>query len=172
MRQDARTPDGGPAASSPEFLARDLLDTHGIEGALLNCFDAGGLLSAQTSTEETIVLASRVQRLLYRRMAQRRSPTEVCTCRAYPGPRVIGNGSPPYRQASSGRSGLYPACQRADGAPLLLADLRGLRGARASVYVHVTGIESIFSGTPTLAMGTAAPTSSATRRCRKWAWRA
>jgi hypothetical protein len=44
VRQDARTPDGGPAASSPEFL--------------LNCFDAGGLLSAQTSTEESIVLAA------------------------------------------------------------------------------------------------------------------
>ena len=48
VRRDC-APDGGLPASSPEYLVRDLLETHGIEGALLNCFDAGGLLSAQAS---------------------------------------------------------------------------------------------------------------------------
>jgi predicted TIM-barrel fold metal-dependent hydrolase len=58
VRQDARTPDGGPSASDARYLVRDLLEEQGIEGALLNCFDAGGLLSAQASTEESIVLAT------------------------------------------------------------------------------------------------------------------
>ena len=58
VRQDARTPEGLPPASSPNFLLHDLLDTHAIDGVLLNCFEAGGLLSAQASTEESIVLAA------------------------------------------------------------------------------------------------------------------
>ena len=58
VRQDARTPEGLPPASSAEFLVHDLLEAHAIDGALLNCFEAGGLLSVQASTEESIVLAA------------------------------------------------------------------------------------------------------------------
>src|SRR5437868_4244909 len=63
VRRDARTPDGGAAASNPDYLVRDLLATHGIEGALLNCFDAGGLLSRQAlSAEERTQHAQRIAR--------------------------------------------------------------------------------------------------------------
>src|SRR5262245_1301530 len=58
VRQDARGPDGGPSASAPGCLVNDLLYAHSIEGALLNCFDAGGLISAQSSTEKSIVFAA------------------------------------------------------------------------------------------------------------------
>ena len=58
VRQDARTPEGLPPASSPQHLVADLIEKHEISGALLNCFEAGGLLSVQASTEESIVLAA------------------------------------------------------------------------------------------------------------------
>lgn len=155
VRQDARTPDGGPAASSPEFLARDLLDRHGIEGALLNCFDAGGLLSAQTSTEESIVLAAAyndyfIEEWLYvdRRLKYAPAvPTQDPVSSAAE-VRRIGEHSQvaavfiPLVNVLMGHRyywPIYEACEEL-GLP---------------VYVHVTGIESIFAGTPTLAMGTA-----------------
>ena len=40
-RHDARTPNGGPPGSDPEYLRRDLLDTHGISTAVLTSLQAG-----------------------------------------------------------------------------------------------------------------------------------
>ena len=155
VRQDARTPGGGPAASSPEFLVSDLLDTHGIEGALLNCFDAGGLLSAQSSTEESIVLAtayndyflqewlSADQRLKYAPAVPTQDPVSSAAevRRVGEHPQVAAIFIPLVNVLMGHRYywPIYEACEEL-GLP---------------VYVHVTGIESIFVGTPTLAMGTA-----------------
>jgi hypothetical protein len=52
VRQDARTPQGGPAGSCSGYLIGDLLDRHAIEGALLNCFDAGGLSRPSPGTRD------------------------------------------------------------------------------------------------------------------------
>ena len=155
VRQDARTPDGGPAASSPEFLVRDLLDTHGIEGALLNCFDAGGLLSAQASTEESIVLASAYNRYFVEEW--------LSVDRRLKYAPAVPTQDPVSSAAEIRRVGKHPQV-----AAIFIPLVNVLMGHRyywpiyeaceelaLPVYVHVTGIESIFSGTPTLAMGTA-----------------
>jgi uncharacterized protein len=154
VRRDARTPDGGAAASNPDYLVRDLLDTHGIEGALLNCFDAGGLLSAQASTEESIVLAvayndyfieewlSADKRLKYAPAV----PTQDPVASAAEIRRVGKHGQvaaifvPLVNMLMGHRYywPIYEACQEL-GLP---------------VYIHVTGIESIFCGTPIMGMGT------------------
>ena len=155
VRRDARTPDGGPAASCPEFLVRDLLDTHRIEGALLNCFDAGGLLSAQSSIEESIVLAAAYNdyflkewlgtdhRLRYAPAVPTQDPVSSAAevRRVGEHPQVAAIFIPLINVLMGHRYywPIYEACE----------DLR------LPVYVHVTGIESIFAGTPTLAMGTA-----------------
>jgi uncharacterized protein len=155
IRRDATVPDGGPAASSPEFLVRDLLEAHGIEGVLLNCFDAAGLLSAQTSTEESIVLAtayndyfveewlSTDRRLKYAPAVPTQDPASSAAeiRRVGKHPQVAAISIPLVNVLMGHRYywPIYEACEELS----------------LPVYVHVTGIESIFSGTPTLAMGTA-----------------
>jgi uncharacterized protein len=155
VRQDARTPDGGPSASSPEYLVRDLLDKHGIEGAVLNCFDAGGLLSAQSSTEESIVLASAYndyfieewlsvdRRLKYAPAVPTQDPASSSAevRRIGKHPQVVAIFIPLVNVLMGHRYywPIYEACVE----------------LALPIYVHVTGIENIFSGTPTLAMGVA-----------------
>ena len=155
VRQDARTPDGGPAASSAAFLAHDLLDAQGIEGTLLNCFDAGGLLSAQAGIEESIVLATAYndyfieewlsvdRRLKYAPAVPTQDPASSAAeiRRIGKHPQVVAVFIPLVNVLMGHRYywPIYEACEEL-GLP---------------VYNHVTGIESIFSGTPTLAMGTA-----------------
>ena len=153
VRRDC-APDGGPPASSPEYLVRDLLETHGIEGALLNCFDAGGLLSAQASTEESIVIASAYndyfinewlgvdRRLKYAPAVPTQDPVAAAAeiRRLGKHPQVAAIYVPLVNVLMGHRYywPIYEACE----------DL-GL-----PVYIHVTGIESIFGGTPTMGMGT------------------
>lgn len=155
VRQDCRTPDGQPAASNPQFLAQDLLDAQGIEGALLNCFDAAGLLSAQSSIEESIVLAtayndyfieewlSADRRLKYAPAVPAQDPAssadEIRRIGKHP---QIAAVSVPLVNMLMGHRYYWPIYQACSDLAL-------------PVYVHVTGIESIFSGTPTLAMGVA-----------------
>jgi uncharacterized protein len=154
VRQDARTPDGGPAGSGPDFLVRDLLDAHGIEGVLLNCFDAGGLLSAQSGIEESIVLAAAYndyfleewlsvdRRLRYAPAMPTQDPASSAAevRRVGKHPQVAAIFLPLVNVLMGHRYywPIYEACE----------DL-GL-----PVYAHVTGIESIFAGTPTMGMGT------------------
>ena len=153
VRRDC-APDGGPPASSPRILVRDLLETHGIEGALLNCFDAGGLLSAQASTEESIVIASAYndyfinewlgvdRRLKYAPAVPTQDPVAAAAeiRRLGKHPQVAAIYVPLVNVLMGHRYywPIYEACE----------DL-GL-----PVYIHVTGIESIFGGTPTMGMGT------------------
>jgi uncharacterized protein len=153
VRRDC-APDGGPPASSPAYLVRDLLEAHGIEGALLNCFDAGGLLSSQASTEESIVIAAAYndyfidewlgvdRRLRYAPAVPTQDPVAAAAeiRRVGKHPQVAAIYVPLVNVLMGHRYywPIYEACQ----------DL-GL-----PVYLHVTGIESIFSGTPTMGMGT------------------
>ena len=132
----------------PDYLVRDLLETHGIEGALLNCFDAGGLLSAQASTEESIVLAaayndyfieewlSADKRLKYAPAVPTQDPVASAAeiRRVGKHAQVAAIFVPLVNMLMGHRYywPIYEACQ----------DL-GL-----PVYIHVTGIESIFCGTP------------------------
>ena len=154
----------------PTIWSRDLLETHGIEGALLNCFDAGGLLSAQASTEESIVLAaayndyfieewlSADKRLKYAPAVPTQDPVASAAeiRRVGKHPQVAAIFVPLVNMLMGHRYywPIYEACQEL-GLP---------------VYIHVTGIESIFCGTPTWGWGRSTPTSSAMRPSRRWAW--
>ena len=155
VRQDACAPDGGPSGSDPQYLVKDLLDAHCIEGALLNCFDAGGLISAQSSTEESIVLAAAYNdyfieewlsvdpRLKYAPAVPTQDPASSAAevRRIGQHPQVAAVFIPLVNVLMGHRYywPIYEACEQ----------------LRLPIYLHVTGIESIFSGTPTLAMGTA-----------------
>lgn len=154
IREDARTPDGLPPASSPEYLVQDLLEKHGVDGALLNCFEAGGLLSAQASTEESIILATAYNDLLLeewlsvdRRLRYAPAVPTQDPAAAAAEVRRIGRHPQvaaifvPLVDVLMGHRyywPIYEACQDLD----------------LPVFIHVTGIESIFSGTPTMGPGT------------------
>lgn len=154
VRQDAVTPEGLPPASSPQFLVHDLLDTHAIDGALLNCFEAGGLLSAQASTEESIVLAAAYndlfleewlpvdRRLRYAPAVPTQDPGAAAAeiHRVGRHPQVAAIFIPLVDVLMGHRYywPIYEACQAHD----------------LPIFIHVTGIESIFSGTPTMGPGT------------------
>ena len=102
VRQDARAPDGGPSASDPGYLVKDLLDAHSIEGALLNGFVAGGLISAPVKHGGEHCTRRGLQRLFHRGMVERRSPAEVRTCGTHPGSSVLGGGGAAHRPAPAG----------------------------------------------------------------------
>ena len=154
VRQDARTPDGGPSASDARYLVRDLLEEQGIEGALLNCFDAGGLLSAQASTEESIVLAKAYNdyfmeewlpvdpRLKYAPAVPTQDPVAAAAeIRRLGKHAQVAAIFVPLVNVQMGHRYYWPIYEAC-------ADLD------LPVYVHVTGIESISAGTPTMGAGT------------------
>jgi predicted TIM-barrel fold metal-dependent hydrolase len=58
IRSDAAPPGGGPGGSDPKFVAADLLDRWGIDVAVLNSIQVGGLVSALTGPDESIALAA------------------------------------------------------------------------------------------------------------------
>ena len=130
VRQDARTPEGLPPASSPQYLVADLIEKHNISGALLNCFEAGGLLSVQAEHGGEHRAGCRLQRSLHRGVAERRQAPQVRCRGADAGSGRGRRRDQARRQAPSGVRDLHPPRRFDDGPSLLLADLRGLPGAR------------------------------------------
>ena len=57
-RHDARTPDGGPPGSDPEYMRRDLLDAHGISTAVLTSLQAGQFGTVSSGPDESAVIVS------------------------------------------------------------------------------------------------------------------
>ncbi len=57
-RQDARTPEGKPPGSDPEYLRRDLLDKHGISIALLTSLQAGQFGTVSSGPDESQIIVS------------------------------------------------------------------------------------------------------------------
>ena len=154
VRQDARTPEGLPPASSPQYLVADLIETHNISGALLNCFEAGGLLSVQASTEESIVLAAAYDDLFIEEWLSVDKRLKYAAAVPTQDPGRGRRRDQAGRQASSGVRDLHPPRRFDDGPSLLLADLRGLPGARPAVLHPCHRHRSIFTGTPTMGPGT------------------
>jgi predicted TIM-barrel fold metal-dependent hydrolase len=57
-RHDAKTPDGKPPGSDPEYLRRDLLDSHGISIAVLTSLQAGQYGTVTSGPDESAVIVS------------------------------------------------------------------------------------------------------------------
>lgn len=55
-RHDAKTPDGKPPGSDPEYMRRDLLDAHGISIALLTSLQAGQYGTVTSGPDESQVI--------------------------------------------------------------------------------------------------------------------
>jgi uncharacterized protein len=58
VRSDASPPGGGPGGSDVDYLIKDLLDSHGIDAAILNCLQTATICAALGSADESIVLAT------------------------------------------------------------------------------------------------------------------
>jgi len=154
VREDARTAEGLPPASTPENVVRELLEAHNIDGALLNCFEAGALLSAQASTEESIVLASAYNDLFIEEWLSADRRLKFAP--------AVPTQDPMAAAAEIRRIGRHPQV-----AAIFIPLVDMLMGHRyywpiyeactdhgLPVFIHVTGIESIYSGTPTMGPGT------------------
>jgi predicted TIM-barrel fold metal-dependent hydrolase len=58
IRTDTRTPKGGVGGSDAVFMTSHLLDSHGVDAAILNCLQAGALAAVLAGPDESIVLTS------------------------------------------------------------------------------------------------------------------
>jgi hypothetical protein len=172
VRRDARTPDGGAAASNPDYLVRDLLETHGIEGALLNCFDAGGLLSAQASTEESIVLATAYNDYFIDEW--------LCADKRLKYAPAVATQDPVASAAEIRRVGKHaqvaaifvPLVNMLMGHRYYWPSTRPARNSACRSTSTSPASKASSAGHPSWEWGRSIPTSSAMRPSRKWAWRA
>lgn len=57
-RMDARTPEGKPPGSDPDYLRKDLLDQHGISLAVLTSLQAGQFSAVTSGPDESAIITS------------------------------------------------------------------------------------------------------------------
>lgn len=147
-RDDARTPDGKPAASDPAYLVSELLDGNHIGTAILNNLQIGGICAALGSVDEGIVLASAFndffidrwlpvdKRLRFAITVPTQDPNAGAAeiRRLGKHPQVVAVALPLINILMGNRHywPIYEAAQE-HGLPIL---------------VHATGTDSIFQGTP------------------------
>lgn len=73
LNPDARTPDGGPAASDPKFLAKDLLDRYGIDlGLLITMEPAAAAVASHQADHSAAVVGAYNDYMLDRWVADKR----------------------------------------------------------------------------------------------------
>jgi predicted TIM-barrel fold metal-dependent hydrolase len=153
-RLDARGPKGGVAGSDPHYLIADLLDGNGIEMALLNCIQAGAVSAALSGAEESVVLARAYndffleewlpldKRLRFAPTVPVQDPEaamqEIRRVGRHPQVAAI---SLPLLNIQMGNRWYWPIYAAAQEMDL-------------PIYLHVTGIESLISGTPQITAGT------------------
>jgi predicted TIM-barrel fold metal-dependent hydrolase len=152
-RMDARGPRGGVAGSDPQYLIADLLDANGVDIALLNCIQAGAVCSALSQVEESIVLATAYNDFflqewlpLDRRLRFAATVPSQDPAAAAEEIRRVGRHdqvaaiSLPLVNVQMGNRYYWPIYAAAEEMGL-------------PIYLHVTGIESVIHGTPTISAG-------------------
>ena len=58
LRADAVPPEGGPAGSNPDFIKQDLLQSHGIDVAVMTSLQAGTVATVLAGPDESVVLCA------------------------------------------------------------------------------------------------------------------
>lgn len=153
VREDARSPDGEIAGSNPHFLVKDLIETHGISAALLNCLQTGALCAILAGAEESIVLASAFNdffieewlpidpRLKFAPTVPTQDPiaavAEIRRIGAHP---QIVAVSLPLINVLMGNRYYWPIYAAAEEMDL-------------PIFIHVTGTESVYHGAPVIGAG-------------------
>jgi uncharacterized protein len=153
VREDARSPDGKVAGSNPQFLVQDLIETHGISAALLNCLQTGALCTILSGAEESIVLASAFNdffieewlpvdpRLKFAPTVPTQDPAagaaEIRRIGAHP---QIVAVSLPLINVLMGNRYYWPIYAAAEDMNL-------------PIFIHVTGTESVYHGAPVIGAG-------------------
>ncbi len=153
VRDDARTPDGGPGGSDPRHMIAELIEPHGISAVLLNCIQAGALCAVFAGVEESLVLASAVNdhfveewlpidsRLKYALLVPTQDPVAAAeeVRRHGKHPQVVAVYMPLINVLMGNRYywPIYAAAQEM-GLP---------------IFLHVTGTEGIYNGAPAIGPG-------------------
>ena len=129
-RVDAWPPGGGPPASDLAFTQQQLLDAWDVEAAILNpLLGIGEMLNLELGRRD----GARLERLAGRRVARPGPAPARLDHRRLRGRARRGRGDRPARTRPALRAGADAlAHDRAARAPPVLADLRGLRAARAA----------------------------------------
>ena len=154
LRSDAKTPDGGPGGSDPEYIKVDLLEKHGIDCAILNCLQPGAMAAALAGPDESVVLCSAFNDFFLDRWQLSGSgplrlamsvPVQDPLAGAAEIRRLAKNPaiaavSLPLLNIRMGNRHYYPIYEEAQrcGLPIL---------------VHLTGADSIYYGAPHTAVG-------------------
>ena len=131
LRGDAHSPDGAYPGADPAFTAQQLLDTHGIDRAVLIGGEVLGL-GAMPDPDAAALIASAYNDWLAATWLGRRRPLPRHPRRRGAGSAARGQGDPPRRERRAVRRRPDAADQHLDGAAALLPDLRGRGRVRAA----------------------------------------
>jgi predicted TIM-barrel fold metal-dependent hydrolase len=153
VREDARNEAGAVGGSDPAFLARDLIDAHGIETVVLNSLQTGALCATFASIDESIVIASAANdyfieewlphdaRFTYAAVVPSQDPAAGAReiRRIGANPQVSAIALPPIATLLGNRyfHPIYEAAQEFD----------------LPIFLHVTGTDSIYHSAPMSAGG-------------------
>lgn len=164
IRPDARTPDGGPGGSDPDYIVEDLIEPHGIRAAVCTCIQAGALATVLAGPDESVALCRAFNdyhleewklkdagAIRYAAVVPVQIPEEAAKeierIGDEPGVAAIFM---PLLNIPMGNRHYHPiyAAAQEKGLPILL---------------HVTGTENVYHGSPVIAGGW--PESYAERYC-------
>ncbi len=153
IRGDAAPPKGGVGGSDVAFMCSHLLDTHGVDAAILNCLQTGALAATLANTDESVVLTTGFNdyfldqwlpvdpRLKFAMSIPVQDPQQAAAeiRRIGAQPQICAVSLPPINILMGNRYfwPVYEAAQEM-GLPIL---------------THVTGTDSIYLGTPISAGG-------------------
>ena len=153
VRDDAATDTGAPGGSDPHYMARDLLDAHKIDIAVLNSLQTGALCAVFASVDEANVIATAANdyvldtwlpadpRFTYAPVVPSQDPAAAAAeIRRVGGHRQVVAVAVPQIAILLGNRYWWPIFEAAQEMDL-------------PVLLHVTGTDGIYAGAPMPAGG-------------------